>query len=67
MDDGRKDDCCLCELCERHSVIWLWLCCVDLNRGGGLGLCPGSILLGGVRKEAQEWRIQSEEAVRMIC
>jgi hypothetical protein len=37
----------LYELCERHSVIWLRLCCVDLNWGGGLGLCLGAILRGG--------------------
>jgi hypothetical protein len=37
MDNGRKDDGCLCELCERHSVLLSQRCCAVVIPAGNVG------------------------------
>jgi hypothetical protein len=56
MDDGRKDDCCLCELCERRSVILLQLCCAVVILAGIVGWVrvPSQSGLKRMRKGVQE-------------
>jgi hypothetical protein len=56
MDDGRKDDCCLCEVCERHSVLLLQRCCavVITAKMVGWSRVPSQSDLEKMRKGVQE-------------